>query len=65
VTAGRDGEFTEYVSASETGLRRLAFLRSLQIRVGADPATGVVDLFAHHVRLFGPNERNWTIQPIG
>jgi hypothetical protein len=38
---------------------------TLQIRVGANPAIGVVDLFEHHLRLFGANQRNWTNRPIG
>lgn len=38
---------------------------TLQIRAGANPVIGVVDLFEHHLRLFGANERNWTTRPIG
>ena len=38
---------------------------TLQIRVGANPAIGLVDLFEHHLRLFGPNPEHWTTLPIG
>jgi hypothetical protein len=32
---------------------------------GAQPAISVNSLFAHHLRLLGPNPANWTSKPIG
>jgi hypothetical protein len=35
------------------------------MNLGRGPAISAVDLFAHHLRLLGPDPANWTTQPIG
>jgi hypothetical protein len=37
----------------------------LQLTLGTHPVISVTNLFAHHVRLLGPDPANWTTKPIG
>jgi hypothetical protein len=60
-----------YVSANPTSWPESALCSAnadgelVYIAVGRDQAFSAVDLFAHHLRLLGPDPASWTTRPIG
>jgi DNA-directed RNA polymerase specialized sigma24 family protein len=67
MSRGRDAEYTEYVAARLSSLRRLAGVLCDDWQRADDlvHATDVATLFKDHMRLLGTSPANWTTRPIG